>query len=188
MIFSTPPSDGIEIPIIADRGAKIELYTNAETPMAEVGTTLHNIFAIYQPGADCMVDRARKILHRHNMETVVPNPEQVLAVADWLYEWLEAEYGPACRVWHERPIRMWHDGQEITGSIDLVWETERGCVVVDFKSFPGGRDAVTNPLSEHCACRYTPQLKAYRDILDAAGVRVIDTLICYVVQGCVVRL
>lgn len=188
MILSAPPDDGIEIPIIADRGARIELHANAETPMAEVGTTLHNIFATYQPGADCMVDRARKILHRHNMEAVVPHPEQVVAVADWLYGWLEAEYGPARRVWHERPIRMWHDGQEITGSIDLVWETERGCVVIDFKSFPGGRDAVTNPLSEHYACRYTPQLKAYRDILDAAGVRVIDTLICYVVQGCVVRL
>ena len=83
---------------------------------------------------------------------------------------------------------MWRDGQEVIGSIDLVWDTERGCVVVDFKSFPGGRDTVTNPLSEHYAGSYAPQLRAYRDILDAAGVRVADTLICYAVQGCIVRL
>lgn len=188
MIPSDPSSDDIDVRIVADRGSRIELHTKAETPMAELGTTLHNIFAVCNQGADGTVDRAQKILRRHDMEAVVPHPEQVVAVADWLYGWLEAEYGPARRVWHERPIRMWHDGQEVIGSIDLIWETERGCVVVDFKSFPGGRDTVTNPLSEHYAGSYAPQLRAYRDILDAAGVRVADTLICYAVQGCIVRL
>lgn len=121
------------------------------------------------------------------METVVPHPEQIGAMAEWLFGWLEREYGPARKIWHERPIRMWCNGQELNGSIDLVWETDHGCVVVDFKSFPGTREAVTNPSGEHFAGRYAPQLTAYRRVLEAAGEQVRDTLVCYVVQGCLVR-
>lgn len=176
-----------KVTLFADREARIELRAGADTPMAEVGTTLHNIFAIYRPGQADMTKRARQILCRHGMETVVPHPEQVVAFADWLFDTLERKYGPACQVWHERPIRMWSDGQELNGSIDLVWETDHGCVVVDFKSFPGSREAISDPASEHFAGHYAPQLTAYRKVLEAAGVLVIDTLICYVVQGCLVR-
>lgn len=177
-----------EVTLVADRGARIDLRAGAETPMAEIGTTLHNILALCSPESENVTGRARQILVRHGMETVVPHPEQIGAVADWLFGWLEREYGPACRVWHERPIRMWRDGQELNGSIDLVWETDHGCVVVDFKSFPGSPASITDSADEHYAGRYAPQLKAYREVLEAAGLRVIDTLICYAVQGCLVRL
>lgn len=175
-----------EVALVADRGVRIDLRAGAETPMAEIGTTLHNILALCSPGLENVTERAWQILHRHGMETVVPYPEQIGAVADWLFGWLEREYGPACRVWHERPIRMWRDGQELTGSIDLVWETEHGCVVVDFKSFPGSLTSVTDSTDEHYAGRYAPQLKAYREVLETAGVQVLDTLVCYAVQGCLV--
>lgn len=185
--LTVDPSGMSEVMLVADRGARIELRAGAETPMAEIGTTLHNIFAIYDRGQVGMAERARQILCRHGMETVVPHSEQVVAVADWLFDTLERRYGPARRIWHERPIRMWRDGQELNGSIDLVWETDHGCVVVDFKSFPGGRNMIVDPEGEHFAGRYAPQLTAYREVLEAAGIQVLDTLVCYVVQGCLVR-
>ena len=185
--LTVDPSGMSEVMLVADRGARIELRAGAETPMAEIGTTLHNIFAIYDRGQVGMAERARQILCRHGMETVVPHSEQVVAVADWLFDTLERRYGPARRIWHERPIRMWRDGQELNGSIDLVWETDHGCVVVDFKSFPGGRNMIVDPEGEHFAGRYAPQLAAYREVLEAAGIQVLDTLVCYVVQGCLVR-
>lgn len=181
------PSGIPEVMLVADRGARIELRAGAETPMAEIGTTLHNILALCSPGSENVTERARQILGRHGMETVVPHPEQVVAVADWLFGWLEREYGPARRVWHERPIRMWRDRQELTGSIDLVWEMDHGCVVVDFKSFPGTREAVTKPSDGHFAGHYASQLAAYHEVLAAAGEQVLDTFVCYVVQGCLVR-
>lgn len=187
MIPFDPAHDVPQVRFVAERGERIELRAGADTPMAEVGTTLHNIFAVYCPGQADMTERARQILHRHGMETVVPHPEQIGVVADWLFGWLAREYGQACRVWHERPIRMWRDGQELNGSIDLVWETDHGCVIVDFKSFPGGRDMIVDPEGEHFAGRYAPQLTVYREVLEAAGIQVLDTLVCYAVQGSLVR-
>lgn len=186
-MLTVDPTRRPEVVLVAERGERIELRAGADTSMAEVGTTLHNIFAIYDRGQVGMAERARQILGRHGLETVVPHPEQVVAVADWLFDTLEQRYGPARRVWHERPIRMWNDGQELNGSIDLVWETDHGCVVVDFKSFPGGRNMIVDPEGEHFAGRYAPQLAAYREVLEAAGIQVLDTLVCYVVQGCLVR-
>lgn len=186
-MLTVDPTWRPEVVLVAERGERIELRAGADTSMAEVGTTLHNIFAIYDRGQVGMAERARQILGRHGLETVVPHPEQVVAVADWLFDTLEQRYGPARRVWHERPIRMWNDGQELNGSIDLVWETDHGCVVVDFKSFPGGRNMIVDPEGEHFAGRYAPQLAAYREVLEAAGIQVLDTLVCYVVQGCLVR-
>ena len=185
--LTVDPSGMSEVMLVADRGARIELRAGAETPMSEIGTTLHNILALCNPGSENMTERARQILGRHGMETVVPHPEQIGAMAEWLFGWLEREYGPARKIWHERPIRMWCNGQELNGSIDLVWETDHGCVVVDFKSFPGMQEAVTNPSGEHFAGRYAPQLTAYRRVLEAAGEQVRNTLVCYVVQGCLVR-
>ncbi|WP_300723292.1 UvrD-helicase domain-containing protein [uncultured Alistipes sp.] len=185
--LAVDPNRKPEVTLVADRGARIELRAGAETPMAEIGTTLHNILALCSPGSENVTERARQILGRHGMETVVPHPEQIGTMAEWLFGWLAREYGQACKVWHERPIRMWRDGQELNGSIDLVWETEHGCVVVDFKSFPGMQEAVTNPSGEHFAGRYAPQLTAYRRVLEAAGEQVRDTLVYYVVQGCLVR-
>ena len=185
--LAADPNRMPEVTLVADRGARIDLQAGAETPMAEIGTTLHNILALCSPGSENVPERARQILHRHGMETVVPHPEQIGVVADWLFGWLAREYGQACKVWHERPIRMWRDGQELNGSIDLVWETDHGCVVVDFKSFPGGRNMIVDPEGEHFAGRYAPQLTAYREVLEAAGIQVLDTLVCYAVQGCLVR-
>lgn len=185
--LTVDPSGMSEVMLVADRGARIELRAGAETPMSEIGTTLHNILALCNPGSENMTERARQILGRHGMETVVPHPEQIGAMAEWLFGWLEREYGPARKIWHERPIRMWCNGQELNGSIDLVWETDHGCVVVDFKSFPGGRNMIVDPEGEHFAGRYAPQLTAYREVLEAAGIQVLDTLVCYVVQGCLAR-
>lgn len=185
--LAVDPNRKPEVTLVADRGARIELWAGAETPMAEIGTTLHNILALCSPGSENVTERARQILGRHGMETVVPHPEQIGSMAEWLFGWLEREYGPARKIWHERPIRMWCNGQELNGSIDLVWETDHGCVVVDFKSFPGTQETVTNPSGEHFAGRYAPQLTAYRRVLEAAGEQVRDTLVCYVVQGCLVR-
>ena len=185
--LAADPNRMPEVTLVADRGSRIDLRAGAETPMAEIGTTLHNILALCSPGSENVTERARQILGRHGMETVVPHPEQIGSMAEWLFGWLEREYGPARKIWHERPIRMWCNGQELNGSIDLVWETDHGCVVVDFKSFPGTQETVTNPSGEHFAGRYAPQLTAYRRVLEAAGKQVRDTLVCYVVQGCLVR-
>ena len=59
------------------------------------------------------------------------------------------------------------------GSIDLVWKTGEGDILVDFKTCPMGPKAVLDAESEHYAGWYAGQLDAYQDALEAAGENVI---------------
>lgn len=50
--LAADPNRKPEVTLVADRGARIELRAGAETPMAEIGTTLHNILALCSPGSE----------------------------------------------------------------------------------------------------------------------------------------
>lgn len=69
------------------------------------------------------------------------------------------------------------------GSIDLVWKTGEGDILVDFKTCPMGPKAVLDAESEHYAGWYARQLDAYQDALEAAGENVIKRYIYYPVSG-----
>lgn len=70
--------------------------------------------------------------------------------------------------------------------MDLFWETAEGCVLVDYKNYPG-YDNVMDAASDFYAGKYAPQLKAYAEALQAAGKTVRDSLIYYAVRGVAVR-
>ena len=65
---------------------------------------------------------------------------------------------------------------------------DKECILIDFKNFPGDKASIMNPENKHYAGNYASQLKAYRDVLQASGITVKDTLIYYSVMGCVVKL
>lgn len=88
-------------------------------------------------------------------------------------------------VYHERPFTLLRNGQVLTGSIDLVWKTSEGDVLIDYKTCPMGRDAILNDESEHFVGWYAGQLNAYTDALVAAGEKVLKRLIYYPVSGMV---
>jgi ATP-dependent exoDNAse (exonuclease V) beta subunit len=97
-------------------------------------------------------------------------------------------YGKASMKYHERPFKQFVNGQIVTGSIDLVWQTEEGAVIIDFKSCPMGNDVVLDQESEHYVGLYGGQLHAYASALSAAGNKVISTYIYYPVIGLIVEL
>ena len=80
-----------------------------------------------------------------------------------------------------------HDGRVYTGSIDLVWDTGNGIVVLDFKTCPLGDSHILDSADEHFASRYAGQLDAYARALGAAGHRVLARLIYYPVSGLLVE-
>ena len=100
-----------------------------------------------------------------------------------LVNWLTENHGKATHIYHERPFYHLKDGQVFTGSIDLVWQTEVGDIVIDFKTCPMGRDAILDPDSEHYVGWYAGQLGAYTDALEAAGEDVFKRYIYYPVSG-----
>ena len=97
-------------------------------------------------------------------------------------------HGKPLRTYHERPFRLEQDGQSIVGSIDLVWQTAEGNIVVDYKTNPMGPKAVLNPENEHFVGWYAGQLEAYQAALEAAGEKVIKRYIYYPVNGLLVEL
>ena len=100
-----------------------------------------------------------------------------------LVDWLKENYGEAQHIYHERPFYHLKDGQVFTGSIDLVWQTEDGDIVIDFKTCPMGREAILDPDSEHYVGWYAGQLGAYTDALEASGEEVLKRYIYYPVSG-----
>ena len=157
----------------------------------EVGTCIHNIFAVYDPESDRqeMVRIAADTIERHALQAVLTSPEAVITSAETLCTFLSETYGKAVRIEHELPFREIRDGQMTVGSIDLVWFTsDRDCVLVDFKNLPGASQDVLNRDNTRFLGHYAPQQKAYRDALTQDGFNVTASLIYLAMQNRVIRL
>ena len=181
------------INILADLNCRIEPYKTKDENKAAAGTCIHNIFAVYDPTLSHQenVDKATSIRDGNNMYEVISDPEKVIISIENLYEWMEDTYGKPFAIKHEVPFVHPLPGQMVHGEIDLLWYTsEKECVLIDFKNFPGDKATITTPgeKNEHYAGKYAAQLKAYREVLQASGFIIRDTLIYYSVMGCVVRI
>ena len=157
---------------------------------AQIGTCLHDIFCIYQPGSADNHERMKTVLQNRLMQSVFPEPKRIIASMDNLYAYLNEAYRAPVKVYRELPLQMQMQtptGQILRGSCDLVWETRDGCVIVDYKSYRGGINDIINPGGEHFAGMYAAQLKAYRNVLEEAKKKVLGTLIYYAVSGIIAR-
>lgn len=184
-LIEKPYSGTVEI--VKDFGRRIPLQ-DASDRITAVGTCLHNIFCAYSPARTDNAEMARMTIMNHGLSDVITETEAVLQSIRNLYDYLVQEYGQPLRVDLELPFMNMKDGQFIRGSIDMVWVTANGCVVVDYKNFPGTKEAITNADNNHYAGKYAAQLREYVDVLKSDGKKIISTLIYYSVQGCVVRL
>ena len=88
----------------------------------------------------------------------------------------------------ELPFRIKKDGRVFSGEMDLVWETEKGCVLLDYKNFPGtSKQFMDKTNEEHYVGGYKTQLCLYKEALKKAGKTVLATYIYYSVIGAVVK-
>lgn len=156
--------------------------------MAVVGDCIHQIYAgmeevrpAYRIGLD-------EVIGSYGLGTVLVDQDAIVRAWKNLTDYLSAVHGAAERTFHERPFRLHRDGQVITGSMDFVWQTAEGDVLVDFKTCPMGATAILQPDSEHYAGHYAGQLDAYTDALQAAGEMVVKRYVYYPVGGLLVEL
>lgn len=180
-------SNSGEVNIIQDFEYRIPLQ-NASDKITAVGTCLHNIFCACPPSRPDSLKIARETIKNHSLDGVIPDETAVIRAIQNLYDYLTAQYGAAVNIYREYPFMNAGNGQIVRGSIDMVWETERGCVIVDYKSFPGTKEAITNPTNSHYAGNYAAQLREYAMVVALTGKKTLDTLVYYSVQGCVARL
>ncbi len=169
-------------------GERIPLNGAANLDYAEVGDCVHQTF--------CALDRQRDpqtfaagVVAAYGFGKVLPDSGAIVEAWQRLKAALTAEYGNAVAVHHERPFQMLTaDGHVVSGSMDLVWETARGSVLVDFKTNPMAAGAILDPKNKHYVGLYGGQLWQYKQALEAAGETVLGVLVYYPVGGLLVEL
>ena len=132
--------------------------------MELVGNALHGFLAADRHS---LTDSQRKdiasgLLVRWNVASAV-DVDAVLGAGAALRNWVERNWPGA--LWHrEWPLRMQlKSGSTLRGIADLVLETRAGYVVIDHKSFPGGRDKAVDK-----AASYAGQVLAYAEAIRTA--------------------
>ena len=172
------------IPVNKVKKSNGEFYNDAE-----IGTCIHEIFCVYRKDSENNIDTAVRVLQSRLMRSVFPEPGRIIESADNLFGLLEDKYGKPTKIHRELPVQyLDSDGSIIRGTCDLVWETETGYILVDYKTFQGGIKQIISLEDKHYAGIYAGQLDAYSKILEKTGKKVTAKLIYYTVSGYLIKL
>lgn len=178
-------ADNVSVVYRSEQYIKINSGKLRGRDYSEVGDCIHNVFAAIEH-----LDKAEveQLIRAHEMGDVLPDADEVIRAWNNLQQFLKKEYGEPIAEYHERPFRsLQNDGTVVIGSIDYVYSTPEGAILIDFKTFPQVQ-AITDPTSDHYAGLYAGQLNAYADALQAAGEKVIKRFIYYSVSCTLVEI
>lgn len=179
----------------------IEHGTIKEGESAAFGTCIHNYMAVHRwEGTNNIsthkqfnIDLAKQTVENHNLKKELPQPELLTQAADTLFSYLEKKFG-AGELLRETPFTYRRDnGQLVQGEIDLIWKTDKECILLDYKNFPApekwGKEIVMDDRSDNkfYVKKYFPQLGDYRAALTAYGMNVTKVFVFYAVLGCLVE-
>ena len=152
---------------------------------AELGTCIHDIFCVADHKNEAQIT---DMVTAYGFEANLPDSGEIINAWEALTDWLNKTYGSDQKQYHELPFKhQLKNEQIVTGSMDFVWETEEGCVLIDFKTFPGKKEDLINPESSYYVGKYKGQLECYQNALVAAGKKVLAKLLYYPVVGVVVK-
>ena len=112
---------------------RIPLSKNPED-MATVGNCIHQIFAGIEGHTSANRIEMDETIRNYGLSAVLTDTDAILSAWKNLYDKLVLLHGEPVKTYHERPFRMDYDGQTMVGSIDLVWQTQEGDILVDFKN------------------------------------------------------
>ena len=167
-----------------DFSSRIQVLSNADYDL--IGTAIHDVFCVLEKNKD--VEFVSSIIENHGFSKEIPDSSQVLRAWNNLETYLKEKYGEEYNTLHECPFTYEEDGFEVNGSIDLVWETKEGVVLIDYKTFPGKKNSVLDPNDSHYAGLYSGQFSAYKKALEKAGKNVMASFVYYPVAGCIVKM
>ena len=104
------------------------------------------------------------------------------------WSWMEKKYGKALKIEREVPFTFTNElGQVVNGEIDLVYQTEDGDILIDYKTYQGKDKDLTDENSNYFAGKYGSQIAFYEEALTRNDRTVRDRLICYMSLGVIVK-
>lgn len=149
--------------------------------MSTIGTCIHNIYAAYDAEMDeqSAIAMAQKIIESLKLSEIL-NAKKVIGAIRSLYNYLAKEHGAPTSIGHEVPFAFVRkNGQLLRGEIDLLWYTQDGIVLVDYKNIQGDE---ANP--EH----YASQMEAYREVIESTGLKCKAIVLFYATLGQIIEL
>lgn len=162
------------------------IAVKGEFDSAALGTCVHDIFCVADHKTDAEI---ADMVKAYGFENNLANGAEIKKSWNALVSHLTSTYGPAAKQYHELPFKhQLKTGQIVTGSIDFVWETPSGCVIVDYKTFPGKKEALLDSKSDYYVGKYKGQLDCYEQALAACGKKVAAKLLYYPMVGAIVKI
>ena len=183
-----------DVQATADVDTKKDFGARTDIPHAHLddnvfGDCIHHIFARCVPGKrEANLAVASSTLKGFGIDDA-DAPGKIVDNIETFFDWLDNTYGPMVSLEQEVPFQYTDaKGRVFSGNMDLVWRTAKGCVLVDYKTFPGAKSELFNPKSEHWAGKYASQLGVYADALSVTDWKTPEArLLYYPVEGLVIQ-
>ena len=160
-------------------------FGKGESESNIIGSCIHDIFCVLEKNK--IPEACERIIEGYELKDILNDSAAIIKAWDNLADFLKKEYGDAVSVAHELNFTQGFDGHIVNGSIDYIYRTSKGTVLIDFKTFPGKESDIINE-GKHCAANYSGQFQCYQKALEANGETVIARLVYYPVGGLVVEL
>ena len=159
----------------------------------ELGDCLHDCFYLYNRDYDKekYIQKIKKVIENHNLKGNLTHPEHIYDSITHLYDYLTGTYGIPTKIYKELPLQMEEEGCVYRGEADLLWETEKDLVLVDYKSLIGNKQHIQNKEHALFAGKHEGQLARYKKMIKGGhldGTEVSSMLIYYAVSGLVVQI
>lgn len=179
--FAEPPRESAVAEEIIAFGQRLDVLGDPEDTI--LGDALHAILAaeIQHPDHPDALRLAERVLRGFGLDRNV-KAQEASRMAHCFHEEIQQRFQPKslmveCPFHYSQP-----NGQLVTGFMDLVLETENGWVVIDHKSYRGGKKEWRAK-----ALTYSGQLAAYAPVIAATGRRCAGTWIHFATGGGLVR-
>ncbi len=163
------------------------INVKSEGDFADYGTYFHQVLFGWRLGEDNTV-LIKSLARDFHLSDQLNEPDKISATVESFYSFMKNTYGDPMSLHRELPFREVRDGQVISGSMDLVYETKDGVVLVDYKTCPRPIEELTDRTSDFYAGKYAPQLDCYRHALETSGKTVVDTILFYPTSGVLVKI
>lgn len=158
------------------------LATKAKEP-SELGDALHALLYLKDRKNFAQVAAQSATLPKLGI-----SPDDFVDNTHEFNEYIQSNFQPI-QSHRELYLELLHGKQLASGEADLILEQEKGLILIDYKTFPGNRDQITDPKNEFYAGKYSGQLDLYTKMAEhKLGKPVEKRLIYYVVQGVMVEL
>jgi ATP-dependent exoDNAse (exonuclease V) beta subunit len=148
---------------------------------ATIGDFIHHVMCLWN-GDKIIIEKLAKAYD------VKVDIEAVATSIENFWNWLEKTYGKPISTERELPFSFTNElGQTISGEIDLLYRTEKGVVLIDYKTFQGKVNDLTNKDCNFFAGKYGRQIELYEQALKLNNHNVLDRLVCYLSLGVIVK-